>query len=57
MKLEDREIFSTVAKNILDALENELIKQINTVEDTTRMATLLIKALRYDARQTMEEGQ
>lgn len=57
MKLEDREIFSTVAKNILDALEIELIKQINTVEETTRMATLLIKALRYDARQTMEEGQ
>jgi hypothetical protein len=57
MSLKERTSFCDEARNILDSLKLHLKGKINQVEMTSRMSSLKIKAMRYDARQSMEEGQ
>lgn len=57
MSLKERTSFCDEARNILDSLKLHLEGKINQVEMTSKMSSLKIKAMRYDARQAMEEGQ
>ena len=57
LSLKDRDAFCDEARNILDSLRFHLKGKINQVEMTSEMSSLKIKAMRYDARQAMEEGQ
>jgi hypothetical protein len=57
MELKERTSFCDEAKNILDSLKLHLEGKINQAEVTSEMSSLKIKAMRYDARQAMEEGQ
>ncbi len=57
MSLKERTSFCDEARKILDSLKLHLKGKINQVEVTSEMSSLKIKAMRYDARQPMEEGQ
>ncbi|HII87706.1 MAG TPA: hypothetical protein HA268_07055 [Candidatus Poseidoniaceae archaeon] len=57
LSLKERDIFCNEARFILDSLKLHLIGKINQVEVTSKMSSLKIKAMRYDARHAMEEGQ
>jgi hypothetical protein len=57
MSRKERTSFCDEARNILDSLKLHLEGKINQVEMTSKMSSLKIKAMRYDARQAMEEGQ
>ena len=57
MSLKERTSFCDEARNILDSLKLHLKGKINQVEVTSEISSLMIKAMRYDARQAMEEGQ
>jgi len=56
LSLKERDSFCDGARNILDSLKLHLKGKINQVEVTSEMSSLKIKAMRYDARQAMEEG-
>jgi hypothetical protein len=57
LSLNERISFCNEARKILDSLKLHLEEQINQVEVTSEKSTLMIKAMRYDARNAMEEGQ
>ena len=57
MKLKERTSFCDEARKILVSLKLHLTRKIHQVEMTSEMSSLKIKAMRYDARQAMEEGQ
>lgn len=57
MSLKERTSFCDEARTILDSLKLHLKGKIDQVEVTSEMSSLKIKAMRYDARQAMEEGQ
>ena len=57
MSLKERTSFCDEARTILDSLKLHLKGKIHQVEVTSEMSSLKIKAMRYDARQAMEEGQ
>lgn len=57
MSMKERTSFCDEARNILHSLKFHLKEKINQVEMTSEISSLTIKAMRYDARQAMEEGQ
>ena len=57
MSLKERASFCDVSRNILHSLRFHIKEQINQADMTSKMSTLMIKAMRYDARQVMEERQ
>ena len=57
LSLKERDSFCDDARNILHSLKLHLKGKINQIELTSEMSSLKIKAMRYDARQAMEEGQ
>ena len=57
LSLKERDVFCDEARTILHSLKLHLKEKINQVEVTSEMSSLKIKAMRYDARQAMEEGQ
>ena len=57
LSLKERDSFCDEARNILHSLKLHLKGKINQTELTSEMSSLKIKAMRYDARQAMEEGQ
>ena len=57
LSLKERDSFCDEARNILHSLKLHLKGKINQIELTSEMSSLKIKAMRYDARQAMEEGQ
>ena len=57
LSMKERDAFCDEARTILHSLKLHLKGKINQVEVTSEMSSLKIKAMRYDARQAMEEGQ
>ncbi len=57
MSLNERISFCDKARSILDSIKLHLNEKINLVKMTSEMSTLKIKAMRYDARQAMGDGQ
>ena len=57
MSLKERTSFCDEARKIIDSLIIHLKEKFNQIEETSNIATLRIKAMRFDARQAMEEGQ
>ena len=57
MSPKERTYFCDDARKILYSLKLHLEGKISQVEMTSEMSSLKIKAMRYDARQSMEEGQ
>jgi hypothetical protein len=57
LSLKERNSFCDEARNILDSLKLHLKEKINQAEETSEMSSLKIKAMKYDARQAMEERQ
>ena len=57
MSLKERTSFCDYARNILHSLRLHLKGKIDQAETTSEKSTLMVKAMRYDARQAMEGGQ
>ena len=57
MSLKERTSFCDVSRKILHSLNLHIKEQINQADMTSEMSTLMMKAMRYDARLAMEEGQ
>ena len=57
MSMKERTTFCDRARGILDSLKSHLMEKKYRVEVTSEISSLKIKAMRYDARQAMEEGQ
>lgn len=57
LSLKERDAFCDEARTILHSLKLHLEGKLDGVEETSGMSSLKIKAMRYDARQAMEEGQ
>ena len=57
MSLKERISFCDEAIKILDTLKIHLKEKFNQIEETSESSTLRIKAMRFDARLAMEEGQ
>jgi len=57
MSLKERTTFCKEARKIFNSLKHHLKEEIRKGEMTSEISTLKIKAMRYDARKAMEEGQ